>query len=122
MDLHYFLDARLKFIEELYDTAVEPFEEIKRKIEAHEHPYVDTRNPEDYDEPAFILEWQQADDSVMVIGHWCLCMVQATLHAYLKEFIRQPLRWGNPKRLSSELGKKKKKGRNWFECFRLVFF
>jgi hypothetical protein len=46
MDLLYFLKARLKFIEQLYDGAVSPFEETKRKIEQHESPYIDDRDPE----------------------------------------------------------------------------
>ena len=73
MDLLYFLKTRLRFIEQLYDGAAAPCVETKRQIEAGEQPYVDNRDPEYYDgEPAFLTEWQQADDSVIVIGHWCI--------------------------------------------------
>jgi hypothetical protein len=52
MDLLYFLKRRLEFVQSLYDNAVEPFERTKYQIEKGEEPYVDRRNPEDYDEPA----------------------------------------------------------------------
>lgn len=120
MDLLYFLKERLKFIQSLYDSTVSSFEEIKRKIEAGEPPYVDRRNPEYADGPAFLEEWQDADDSAMVIGHWCLCMVQASIQAYLRDWI-SPLGayWWDPKQLQAELGRKK--GDNWFERYRLLF-
>lgn len=38
MDLLYFLKERLRFIEQLYDGAVSPFEETKREIEEHVLP------------------------------------------------------------------------------------
>ncbi len=120
MDLLYFLKTRLEFIEQLYDSAVAPFEEIKRKIEEGEPPYVDERNPEYVSEPAFLQEAQQADDSVMVIGHWCLCMVQASLKAYLKEFTSpRGSIWWKPRALLARLTKKQ--GRNWFGRYRLLF-
>jgi hypothetical protein len=122
MDLLHFLRARLKFIEQLYDGAVSPFEKTKRKIEHHKSPYIDDRNPEYVTEPAFLAEWQQADDSIMVVGHWALCMVQASLNAYLRECIG-PIGsiWWKPETLHGELSKKKKKDRSWFECYRLLF-
>jgi hypothetical protein len=120
MDLLYFLKARLKFIEQLYDGAVAPFEETKRKIEHHESPYIDDRNPEHVSEPAFLAEWQQTDDSIMVVGHWALCMVQASLKAYLEECI-SPLGsiWWSPDILHGELPKKK--GGSSFGRYRLLF-
>lgn len=120
MDLLYFLDRRLQFIRNLYNSTVSVFEETKRKIEAGEPPFVDSRNPEYADEPAFLAEWQEADDSVMVIGHWCLCMVQASLQAYLKDCI-SPVGsyWWDAKLLRLELNKKK--GNNWFGRYRLLF-
>jgi hypothetical protein len=120
MDLLYFLMKRLEFVQKLYDSAVEPFNEIKRKIEDHEEPYIDRRNPEDYDgEPAFLAAWQDADDSAMVIGHWCLCMVQASFQTFLRDCIR-PIGalWWNPEAMLEELAKKKG---SWFERYRLLF-
>jgi len=120
MDLLYFLKERLRFIEQLYDDAVSPFVETKRKIEDHEHPYIDNRDPEDASEPAFLSEWQQADDSIMVIGHWALCMAQASLQAYLKGCIGPTGSiWWRPKILLSLLAKKQ--GKSWFGRYRLLF-
>jgi hypothetical protein len=120
MDLLYFLEARLRFTTQLYDSIVAPFEAAKRRIEANEPPYVDERDPEYADEPAFLKEWQQADDSIMVIGQWCLCMVQASLQAYLRKCIG-PLGsvWWNSASLSDEVAKKK--GGSWFGRYRLLF-
>jgi len=121
MNLLYFLKTRLRFIEQLYDGAAAPFVETKRQIEAGEQPYVDNRDPEYYDgEPAFLTEWQEADDSVIVIGHWCLCMVQASLKAYLEECIGPSgAYWWDPKHLRGELPKKQ--GGSWFGRYRLLF-
>jgi hypothetical protein len=120
MDLLYFLKERLDFILKLYDSAVSPFEGTIRKIREGEPPYVDTRDPEYADGPAFLEEYQEADDSVMVIGHWCLCMVQASLQAYLRECIG-PLGslWWNPEALQAELSRKQ--GKTWFGRYRLLF-
>lgn len=38
MDLLYFLEKRLGFIQKVYDSAVSPFEETRRKIDAGEPP------------------------------------------------------------------------------------
>jgi len=120
MDLLYFLKERLRFIEQLYDGANSPFEETKRKIEEHEPPYVDNRDPEYVSEPAFLSEWQQADDSIMVIGHWALCMVQASLKAYLQGCIGPTGSiWWRPKILLSLLAKKQ--GKSWLGRYRLLF-
>jgi len=120
MDLLYFLKERLRFIEQLYDGAISPFEETKRKIEEHEPPYVGNRDPEYVSEPAFLSEWQQANDSIMVIGHWALCMVQASLKAYLQGCIGPTGSiWWRPKILLSLLAKKQ--GKSWFGRYRLLF-
>jgi hypothetical protein len=120
MDLLYFLKSRLDFIERLYDGAISQFEETKRKIEAQEPPYLDSRDPECVDEPAFLPEWQDADDSIMTIGYWALCMVQSSLKAYLRECVG-PLGnvWWNPDQLKAELPNKK--GGSEFGRYRLLF-
>lgn len=120
MDLQYFLETRLIFIAHLYDSATAPFEETKRKIDNGEEPYVDTRDPEWADGPAFLSEWQEADNAAAVIGHWCLCMVQASLQAYLKESI-SPLgsTYWDSEGLVSALPQKQ--GGNWFGRYSLLF-
>jgi len=121
MDLLYFLKTRLKFIVQLYDSAVAPYVERKRLIEADEPPYVDSRLPEEYDgDPAFLEEWQEADDSVIVVGNWCLCMVQASLKAYLEECTGPSgSLWWNFKQLQAEIPKKK--SGSWFGRYQLLF-
>jgi hypothetical protein len=63
MDLLYFLRARTKFVRYVYQTTVPQFDEIQRKIEAGEEPFVDRRYWE-ADEPAFLAEWEEADPVV----------------------------------------------------------
>lgn len=78
------------------------------------------RNPEYADEPACLEEWQEADDSIMVIGHGCLCRVQASLHAYLTECIgRLGSLWWDWQNLQNALAHKK--GMSWFDRYRLLF-
>ncbi|MBZ5672406.1 MAG: hypothetical protein LAO04_22125 [Acidobacteriia bacterium] len=120
MDLLYFLESRLTFIRNLYGSATSPFEETKRRIEAGEAPYADTRDPEHVDEPAFLAEWQEADDSIAVVGQWCLCMVQACLQSYLKECISPAGSvWWDPQRLRSALSQKQ--AGSWFGRYKLLF-
>ena len=120
MDLLHFLTQRLRFIQNLYDSAIRPFEETKRQIDAGEAPYVDESDPKDYDgEPRFLAEWQAAEDAIMVVGHWCLCMVQATLQTYLRDCV-SPLGvlWWDSSELKTQLSQKRG---NWFERYRLLF-
>ena len=126
MDLLYFLTRRLEFVQKLYECAVEPFEETLRKINAQEPPYVWNGDPERYyGDPPFLEEAQEAGDSVMVIGHWCLCMVEASLQAYLRDSISPigAIRW-NSSALRRRLGQisMKKKKASWFDKYRLLFF
>src|SRR5580704_5157459 len=121
MDLLYFLNRRLAFVQKLYDSTVGPFEERKRQIEVGEAQYVYAGDPDDYDgDPPFLEEWQEADDSVMVIGHWCLCMVQASLQTYLQESISPyGSYWWKPAALMAFLGRKKADSK--FQRYRVLY-
>jgi len=119
VDLLYFLRTRLSFVDELYNSTVQPYEDRKCKIEAHEEPYVDLRDPEYADEPAFLEEWQEADDAMMVIGHWCFCMVHASLKAYLKSYLGPVDVTADSSALDREL--RSTGGKSWFERYRLLF-
>ena len=70
MDLLWFVRRRLEFIDRLYDQTTAPFRETIRKIDAGEAPFVDTRNPEydDVSEPMFLEEYQEAAESIEVVG------------------------------------------------------
>jgi hypothetical protein len=122
MDVLYFLRRRLRFTSNLYDQATAPFRETIRKIEAQEPPYVDPRNPEDDDlsEPFFLEEYQEAGESIEVIGHWCLCMVYASFKAFLAEYMSEIARdYQGLGDLKEKLAARKNK--NWFERYRLLF-
>ncbi len=123
MDLLHYLDRRLTFVQKLYDSIVGPFEERKRQIEAGEPPYDYSFNPEDYDgEPPFLKEWQEADDSVMVLGHWCLSMVQASLQVYLKDSISPyGSYWWQPAALIALFSKLRRKHDSKFQRYRVLF-
>lgn len=90
MDILAGLKEKLRFIESFYKGASAPFVETKRKIEAEESPFVPRPfDPErDTDtEPPFLVEWEDADDSINVTGQTALSLVQASLREYLDAFI-----------------------------------
>jgi hypothetical protein len=89
MDLAHFLNQRLDFVEYFHATTTASYEEVLRKIEAGEPPYVDTRDPEYADEPAFLEEWGKANAAMTITGAACLDLLQSTLHAYLDEYMNQ---------------------------------
>ncbi|MBK3338665.1 hypothetical protein [Burkholderia pseudomallei] len=79
MDVAWFLSRRLDFIRQLYASSSAPFVDRRTKIENKEEPFVPPEDPE----PAFMLEWQEASDSIDVLGHAWLCMLSSALQAYL---------------------------------------
>jgi hypothetical protein len=122
MDLLWFLRRRLNFIDRLYDQTNAPFQETIRKIESGEPPFDYSGDPEYIGgDPPFLEELQEASESVEVIGHWSLCMVYASLKAYLEEYVAEMARDFRkafedlPARLAS------KKGKSWFERHRVLF-
>ena len=82
MDVHYFLNARLDFIRSFYRTAVQPFIEIKRKIEESEPPYIPPYSEDG--EPPFLLEWLEAEESIQVLGYMCVSILSASLKLYFQ--------------------------------------
>ena len=87
MDVLFFLQLRTKFIRDFYIEASFPFTERKRKIEVGEEPFVPPYSEEG--EPAFLDEWEQADESLDVLGQMCISMLAATLQLYIKESINE---------------------------------
>jgi hypothetical protein len=87
MDFLAMVEDRLSFIERFYNRTAEPFEVIQRKIETEEEPFVPRRAPEQYDEPEYLDEWQEADDILRVLGHCGLGLVGKALQDYLRGFI-----------------------------------
>jgi hypothetical protein len=89
MDLAHFLNQRLKFVEYYYASTTALFGEVKSKIEAGEPPYIDNRNPEYEDEPAFLEDWEKADAGITISGAACLDVLQSTFHEFLDEYMNQ---------------------------------
>lgn len=113
MDVGFFLEQRLTFIERHYAMAVLPFVERKRQIEAEEPPFVPPYSEDG--EPPFLKEWLEADDSIKVLGSACVSMLAASLHVYLQTWA---VLLGNPvpdavKVTSKKLG--------WFGGYRQFF-
>jgi hypothetical protein len=82
MDVLYFLKERTRLIREYYEHAAQPFNEIIRKIEAEEEPYIPPYSEDP--EPAFLREWIEADELLEVTGRCCISMLSASLHLYFK--------------------------------------
>ncbi|WP_153076294.1 hypothetical protein [Paraburkholderia bonniea] len=81
MDVAWFLNRRLDFIRQLYAQSSAPFVDRRTKIENGEEPFVPPYSEDG--EPPFLLEWQEASDSIDVLGHACMCMLSSALQAYL---------------------------------------
>jgi hypothetical protein len=87
VDVRYFLKTRTDFIRQLYDTASVPYLERKRKIEAEEDPFVPPYSEDE--EPPFLEEWIEADESLHILAYSCISMLAAALHLYFKTWERQ---------------------------------
>ena len=82
MYIRRFLNERIEFICQLYDTTTAPYIERKRKIQAGEEPYVPAYSEDG--EPPFLNEWLEADESILVIGCVCISMLSASFKLYFK--------------------------------------
>jgi hypothetical protein len=87
MDVHHFFCRRVAFIRQLYENAAQPFIERKRKIEAGEEPFEPPYSEDD--EPPFLAEWSEADESLHVLGYTCVSMLAAALHLYFRTWEQQ---------------------------------
>ena len=114
MDLAYFLNQRLAFVEYFHTGTTTSFQEVKRKIEAGEPPYVDTRHPDDQ-EPPFFEEWEKADAAMTITGAACLDLLQSTFHAFLSEYMRHI----GQEKLIPQLPKLRQK--SWFGNYKVFF-
>ena len=113
MDVRYFLERRLVFVERFYATAAYSFLERKRQIDAEEEPFVPPYSEDA--EPPFLSEWLEADDSLQVLGRSCISMLAASVHLYFKTCERQ-LRRPVDESMASTF---KKQG--WFQGYKLYF-
>lgn len=99
-DFYEFLKDRLEYIERFFDAVVSPLEECKRSIDENCEPYVDRRNPDDCDEPAFLSEWLEADEHINTIGFLCLSLLNKTLENYTRMFVMREFSRRTVKELS----------------------
>jgi hypothetical protein len=83
VDVHAFLQSRIEFLGQLYRTSTAPYVERKRLIEAGEPPYEPPYSEDD--EPPFLSEWLEADQSLRVLGQMFISALAASLQLYLKE-------------------------------------
>ncbi|PTU68634.1 hypothetical protein [Chromobacterium haemolyticum] len=82
MEVLFFLKNRTAFIRNYYETASAPFVEIVRKIEAEEPPYVPDFYEHGDNGPAFELEWNEAQDSLQMLGLSCVSLLSDSLKLY----------------------------------------
>ena len=106
-----FLKDKTDFLRAFYQLTTEPFTEIKRKIDVGGEPFVDRRDPEDYDEPAFLDEWLEADEGLKLQQQVCLNLLQRSLREFLDMTVEQlPIKPEKPK-----------KGESWFDSYTTLF-
>ncbi|MDO8937633.1 MAG: hypothetical protein Q7U98_00570 [Methylicorpusculum sp.] len=88
MDVSYFLQQRLKFIQQFYNMASAPFIDRKRLIEAEEEPFIPPYSESEYPEPYFLEEWIEANESIQVLGCLCISMLSNVFKTYFEEWER----------------------------------
>lgn len=108
---------KLNFIRDFYDTAAEPFVETIRKIDEHEEPF--KHFDEEAEEPPFLAQWLDADESLNILGKSCLCLLQNAFVNYLTGFIDN-YTYGRPEEFSGSALSNLYKG-NWFKKHREYF-
>lgn len=86
MDVLYFLRERTRLIRQYYEQVSHPFNDIIRKIEEEEEPFVPPYSEDP--EPAFLTEWIEANELLEVTGRCCVSMLSASLQLYLNTWDR----------------------------------
>jgi hypothetical protein len=90
MDIKYFALNRVEFISKFYEKALFPFVETKRLVEDNKPPYVAVEY--ESDEPPFLSEWIDADQSVDLLGMQCASLLCSTLKLFLEESLKNVFR------------------------------
>ncbi len=92
MDIRWFLKQRLDFIRNHYDCCASTFLNITRQIEGGEAPFDNPPYSED-GEPAFQIEWQDANTSIDLIGISCVSLLSDALKLYLNSIKKLEFRF-----------------------------
>ena len=87
MNIQYFLKERLKFIKQFYKTSTEPYVECMRLINEGQEPFTFIYSEDS--EPAYLNEWQEAEESIQVHGRVCLSMLSTVFKLYLETLVKQ---------------------------------
>lgn len=122
MDIQYFALTRVRFISGFYEKALSPFVDIKRLIEEEKPPYEPIYV--ESEEPQFISEWIEADQSIDVLGIQCASLLCSTLKLFLEESLQNVFR-RNPRRVTNsiqtESGYKSEFKKGWLNGYRILF-
>ena len=92
MDIRWFLKQRLDFIRNHYDCSTSTFLSITRQIEGGEAPFDNPPYSED-GEPAFQIEWEDANTSIDLIGISCVSLLSDALKLYLNSLKKLEFRF-----------------------------
>lgn len=84
MDILYLFNRRITFLRTFYDRASHPFSETQRQIENQEPPFA-TPPFDESGEPAYLEEWQDAEEGLEMLGQMCLTFLSTSLRLYLHE-------------------------------------
>lgn len=85
MNVRYFLLWRLHFIRQFYVESSAPYNERIRKIESEDPPFV--AQHDEGEEPAYLANWMEADESLQVLAYSCISMLAAALHLYFETWV-----------------------------------
>ena len=80
MDVLFWFKERTGFIRSFYEQASAPFEDRIAQIEAGEPPFEPMHD--ESDEPPYYVEWEEAKESLEVLGQTCVSMLSASLKLY----------------------------------------
>jgi hypothetical protein len=90
MDIQYFALSRVEFVSRFYEKALFPFVEMKRLIEEGASPYESVYS--ESDEPQFLSEWLDADQSIDILGIQCASLLCSTLKLFFAESLENVFR------------------------------
>ncbi|WP_304350856.1 hypothetical protein [Comamonas testosteroni] len=87
MDANHFLNLRLDMIANFYQLGSAPFRAITAAIEAKTPPY-DKASTGDSPEPPCLEKWQQAQDSVDLLGAVSVSLLAGALQVFLDTMVK----------------------------------
>jgi hypothetical protein len=115
MDFLALLEDRLNFLERFYDRAARPFELIQEQIDKGEEPFVPQRPSGELDEPEYLTQWGEAQDSLRLLGQCVVGLLAKALQDYLKSFIAREANLNNASDFSRCIAQYKSDG--WLSTY-----